>query len=86
MTRLQDELRALVGRQLGRPKVALDDRLVEDLGADSMDLVTIAAVVEESYRVRLEEERLPLLRTVRDIEAELDRLRGARIDRADDGR
>jgi acyl carrier protein len=72
----RDELRALVARQLGQPGVALDDRLVEDLGADSMDLVTIVAVLEETYQVSIDEERLPLLRTVRDVAAELDRQLG----------
>jgi acyl carrier protein len=69
-----DELRDLIAVQLGLDTVRLDDRLVEDLGADSIDLVTIVAVVEESYRVRVQEERLPLLRTVRDLAEELARL------------
>jgi acyl carrier protein len=66
----------LVARQLGRHHVSLDDRLVEDLGAESIDLVTIAAVVEESFGVSVAEERLPLLHTVRDLAAEIARLRG----------
>jgi acyl carrier protein len=70
------ELCDLVARQLGRPKVGLDDRLIEDLGAESVDLVNIVAVVEETYQVSVEEERLPLLRTVRDLADEVTRLRG----------
>ncbi len=70
------ELRRLVARQLGRPDVRLDDRLIEDLGAESIDLVTIVAVVEETYQIGIEEERLPLLRTVRDLAAEVARQRG----------
>ena len=76
MTGYEDDLRALVARQLGRREVALDDRLIEDLGADSMDLVTIVAVLEESYQFSIDEERLALLRTVREIAAEVERLRG----------
>jgi acyl carrier protein len=70
------ELRQLVARQLGRDDIRLDDRLIEDLGAESIDLVTIVAVVEETYRIGIEEERLPLLRTVRDLAAEVARLHG----------
>jgi acyl carrier protein len=75
MTGRRDELRDLVARQLGRHDVALDDRLIEDLGADSMDLVAIVAVIEESYLVSIDEERVPLLRTVRDVVEEIERLR-----------
>lgn len=70
------EVRDLVARQLGRRDVALDDRLVEDLGAESIDLVTIVAVMEETYGVTVAEERLPHLHTVRDLAGELARLRG----------
>jgi acyl carrier protein len=70
------ELRDLVARQLGRHQVDLDSRLIEDLGAESVDLVTIVAVIEESYQISIDEERLPLLRTVRDLAREIARLRG----------
>jgi acyl carrier protein len=76
MTGHDRELRDLVARQLGLPDVGLDDRLVEDLGAESIDVVTIVAVVEESYRVSVDEERLPRLRTVRDLAEEVARLQG----------
>ena len=67
------ELCDLVARQLGRREVGLDDRLIEDLGAESVDLVNIVAVLEETYQVTVEEERLPLLRTVRDLADEITR-------------
>jgi acyl carrier protein len=76
MTGHDGELCDLVARQLGLHEVGLDDRLVEDLGAESIDVVTIVAVVEESYRVSVDEERLPRLRTVRDLAEEVARLRG----------
>ena len=72
-----DDVRELVARQLGVLEVGLDDRLVEDLGAESIDLVTIIAVIEETYGVSVEEERLPVLRTVRDLAGELVRLQAA---------
>lgn len=72
-----DELRDLVARQFGRHDVGLDDRLIEDLGAESVDLVTIVAVVEESCQITVDEERLPLIRTVRDLADEIARLRGS---------
>ncbi len=70
------ELRELVARQLGLYDVGLDDRLIEDLGAASADIMTIVAIVEEAYGVRIDEEQLPLLRTVRDLAEETARLLG----------
>lgn len=69
-------VRQLIARQLGRDVVAPADRLVEDLGAESIDLVTIVAVLEETYQVRVDEERLPALQTVGDLAAEIARLTG----------
>jgi acyl carrier protein len=71
-----EAVRDLVARQLGHHHVALDDRLIEDLGAESIDLVTIVAVLEETYRVSVDEERLALMHTVRDLAEEITRLRG----------
>jgi acyl carrier protein len=73
----ETQVRDLVARQLGRRDVALDDRLIEDLGAESMDVVTIVAVIEEAYGVRVDEERLASLHTVRDLAGEIARLDGA---------
>jgi acyl carrier protein len=72
-----DQIRELIARQLGIHEVGLNDRLVEDLGAESIDLVTIIAVIEETYGVAIDEERLPLLRTAADLTAELARLHAA---------
>ncbi|HEY2596342.1 MAG TPA: acyl carrier protein [Chloroflexota bacterium] len=69
-----DQIRELIARQLGIHEVGINDRLVEDLGAESIDLVTIIAVIEETYGVAIDEERLPLLRTAADLSAELARL------------
>jgi acyl carrier protein len=74
MTDHAAEVAELVARQLGRHQIGLHDRLIEDLGASSFDIVTIIAVLEESYGVGLDEERLPLLRTVADLASELARL------------
>ena len=73
MTDPAEQVRELVARQLGVPDVSLSDRLVEDLDADSMDLVTVVAVLEEYYEIRIDEERLPLLRTVADLAGEIAR-------------
>ncbi len=68
------EVAELIARQLGRHHIGPQDRLIEDLGASSLDIVTTVAVLEESYGVSVDEERLPLLRTVADVAREITRL------------
>ncbi len=76
MTEQAASVRELIARQLGRAAVAPADRLIEDLDAESIDLVTIVAVLEETYEVHVDEERLPALQTVADLTAEIARLTG----------
>jgi len=62
-----DEIRQLVALQLGRRKVAPEARLVEDLGAESLDLVNVIARIEERYGIVIDETELAELRTVSDL-------------------
>jgi len=47
-------------------RVALDSRLVEDLGLDSLDLVSASLAIEDRWGVRLEDEDLAGIATVGD--------------------
>jgi acyl carrier protein len=62
-----EDIQALVGLQLGRRKVSGQDRLLEDLGAESADIVNIIATVEDKYHISLEEADISRVRTVRDL-------------------
>jgi len=67
MTVTIDDVREMVGLQLGRREVGADDELVADLGAESADVVNLIANLEERYGVEIGEEELPDLRTARDL-------------------
>ncbi len=67
MTVTIDDVRGVVALQLGRKKVAPEDRIVEDLGAESVDVVNLIARVEERYDVTIEETELADVRTVADL-------------------
>ena len=54
--------------QLGRRKVEPEDRLIEDLGAESADLVNLAAAIDDCYGIYLDEEALAEVKTVADLE------------------
>ena len=62
-----DEIQKLVGLQLGRRIVAASDRLMEDLDAESADLVNMVATLEEKYNIRIAEEEIPAIRSVSDL-------------------
>lgn len=44
-----------------------DSRLVEDLNADSLDLVELVMDMEEEFEVQIPDEQLPKIKTVGDI-------------------
>lgn len=67
-------VKELVAVQIGAVSVSESDRIVEDLGAESMDIVNIIAAVEERYAIRIEESLLPDIATVGDLVGLVQRL------------
>ncbi len=63
----QDEIRKIVELQLGKGGVQDDDRLVEDLGAESADVANLVAVTEEKYQVVLKESEIARIFTPADL-------------------
>jgi len=62
-----DDVRRTVGLVLGRHDPNADDRLVEDLGAESIDLLNIVVTLEEKYGVSIDEVAATGVSTVRDL-------------------
>ena len=64
-----EEIRELISENLGiaKKEINMDSRLKEDLGADSLDAVEIAMIVEERHNVQIEDEELQRLEVVGDI-------------------
>lgn len=62
-----EELQKLVAAILGVPEVSPSDRLAEDLGAESMDVVNIVASVEERHGITFDDDELAHVRTVGDL-------------------
>ncbi|MCG6910152.1 MAG: acyl carrier protein [Deltaproteobacteria bacterium] len=51
-----------------RPEtLTLDDYLVDDLGADSLDIVELILYLEENYGVPIDEDQAEMLETVGDV-------------------
>ena len=58
----------MVAIQLGHSAPRTSDRLIEDLGAESADLVNLAGAIDDRFGVFIGEEDLATIRTVADLE------------------
>ncbi len=74
MTVTLEEIRRLVAEELRLRSVAGDDLIIEDLGAESIDVMNIVAAIEERYGVSIAESELPDLRSPAAL---FERIRGA---------
>jgi len=62
-----DEINKLVSLQLGIRDVTADALLVEELGAESADVVNIIAVLEEKYQIVVKESEIAKIKTPADL-------------------
>ena len=64
-----EEIKELIIEQLDveREEITLESKFVEDLGADSLDLMERASSVEEKYEVTIDKEELKKIVKVGDI-------------------
>lgn len=71
---LQDRLRRLVSSQLGveLDEVVTEARILDDLCADSLDLVELVMAVEETFDIVVPDEDVEAMQTIGDVEAYLE--------------
>ena len=64
-----EKIADIVSKQLGADFDDIDENtnIMDDLGADSLDVVAMLMAVEESFGVSVPDEEIPNLKTVRDI-------------------
>jgi acyl carrier protein len=62
-----DDVCRTVSLVLGRRGAKPDDRLMEDLGAESIDILGVMVTAEEKYRVTVDEAAMAAVSTVRDL-------------------
>lgn len=69
-----EKVREIICNQLGKPeeKVMLESDIVEDLGADSLDVVEMLMALEETFNMTLPDEACANLKTVNDIVTFID--------------
>lgn len=64
-----DKIAEIIAEQLGIPKskVTLESRIVEDLGADSLDVVELLMQLEDQTGKTIPDEQVPEIKTVGDL-------------------
>jgi acyl carrier protein len=62
-----EQVQTLVRLQLGRRLVSAEDRFMEDLGAESPDLVNIIAAAEDKFSISFGEADISRVHTVKEL-------------------
>ncbi len=65
---IEQKLKATISDQLGvaQAEIQPGSALVEDLGADSLDVVELVMAIEEEFSVEIPDDEVPKLKTVQD--------------------
>lgn len=53
--------------ELEEENITIESNIVDDLGADSLDLVDMAMTVEDEFKIELPDEMLETVQTVEDV-------------------
>lgn len=71
---LQERLYALVANQLGleREELVPEAHILDDLGADSLDVVELMLALEESFDIVVPDEDFERLQTIADVQRYLE--------------
>ena len=71
-----EKIQAMLAEALNLPieKIAPEAKIVEDLGADSLDVVELLSQLEDEYGITIPDDEVESLITVADVAAELEKL------------
>jgi acyl carrier protein len=63
---IEEEIKEVLAKQFGRAidSFNIDDHLVDDLGADSLDLVEITMTLESKYKIAIDDDEADSANTV----------------------
>jgi acyl carrier protein len=66
---VQEKIKGIIAEQLGvdEEDVKPEASFVNDLGADSLDLVELIMAMEEEFDIKIEDEEAEKIKTVQDV-------------------
>ena len=66
---VEEKVKSLIAQQLNIPveKVVDNAKLIEDLGADSLDIVEMLMTLEEEFGINIPDEETANMKTVQEI-------------------
>ena len=75
-TNMLEKIQAMLAEALNLPleKVTPDAKIVDDLGADSLDVVELLSRLEDEYGVIIPDDEVEALVTVADVAGEIEKL------------
>jgi acyl carrier protein len=78
MSDIQDKIKQIIVDELGveEGEVTENARFIEDLGADSLDLVQLVMKFEEEFGIEIPDEDQEKIQSVRDAYAYVEKLKG----------
>ena len=67
---LSDRIHSIVAEQLGveRADVTKDASILDDLGADSLDVVELVMILEEAFNIEVPDDAVEEMRTIGDVQ------------------
>lgn len=66
---IEERVRSIIADQLGvsEDEVKPESKFIEDLGADSLDIVELIMAMEEEFETEIPDEEAEKIRTVNDV-------------------
>lgn len=74
---MEQKIISLIAEKLGKQKnqITLNTNLVEDLGADSLDVVELIMTLEDEFGISLPDEEVSKMKTVGDVVTYINNLK-----------
>ena len=73
--KLFNDVKQVLAKQLRRPVegITADSRIMEDLGADSLNILMLLMTIEEDFGIKVPDEELAVFKTVGDVVSYLEK-------------
>ena len=64
-----EKIKPMISEKFGidEAQITADTRIIEDLGADSLDLVDMLTIIEDDFNIVIPDEAAMIMRTVGDV-------------------